>query len=128
ASALGGQRFRLRRPSADDPTFWVSAEKGYLREAGNLLVHLALLGVLVSIAVGGLFGYKANKLLVEGQGFSDTTAALDEFHPGRLVTGSDLAPFSMTLDKFTADYIESGESRGQPSNFDAYVTYRASSG
>jgi cytochrome c biogenesis protein len=128
ASALGGQRFRLRRPSGDDPTFWVSAEKGYLREAGNLLFHLALLGVLVSIAAGGLFGYKADKLLVEGQSFTDTTAALDEFHPGRLVTGSDLAPFSLALDSFSASYLTTGASRGQPDAFHALVTYTASPG
>jgi cytochrome c biogenesis protein len=126
ASVLGGQRFRLRRPGAGDSTFWVSAEKGYLREAGNLLFHLALLGVLVSIAAGGLFGYKANKLLVEGQGFYDTKAALDEFHPGRLVSGSDLAPFRLTLNSFSAGYFTAGTSRGEPENFDAHVTYSAS--
>jgi cytochrome c biogenesis protein len=128
AAVLGERRFRLRRPSSSDSTYWVSAEKGYLREAGNLLFHLALLGVLVSIALGGLFGYKANKLLVEGQGFSDTTAALDEFHPGRLVSGSDLAPFSLTLNRFSASYLTRGESRGQPADFDAYITYTASPG
>ena len=128
AAVLGRQRFRLRRPDADRGEHWVSAEKGYLREVGNLLFHLSLLGVLLSIAAGGLFGYKADKLLVEGQSFANTTSALDEFHPGRLVSGSDLAPFTMTLNKFTASYIESGESRGQPSNFDADVTYAASPG
>jgi cytochrome c biogenesis protein len=132
AAVLGGRRFRLRRsaPDGSEPGagHWVSAEKGYLREVGNLLFHLALLGVLLSIAVGGLFGYKADKLLVEGQSFADTTSALDEFHPGRLVSGSDLAPFSLTLNHFTASYIESGESRGQPSNFDADVTYTSSPG
>ncbi|HEX3711767.1 MAG TPA: cytochrome c biogenesis protein ResB, partial [Trebonia sp.] len=133
AAVLGGQRFRLRRSSADGPGdqgtgYWVSAEKGYLREAGNLLFHLSLLGVLLSIAAGGLFGYKADKLLVEGQQFYNTTSALDEFHPGRLVSGSDLAPFSLTLNKFTATYITSGESRGQPSDFDADVSYAASPG
>jgi cytochrome c biogenesis protein len=128
AAMLGGQRFRLRRPASGDSGHWVSAEKGYLREAGNLLFHLALLGVLVSIALGGLFGYKADKLLVEGQGFSDTMPALDEFHPGRLVSGSDLAPFSLTLDRFSASYLTSGDSRGQPSNFNANVTYTPSPG
>jgi cytochrome c biogenesis protein len=128
ASVLGGQRFRLRRSDAGGTEHWMSAEKGYLREAGNLLFHLSLLGVLVSIAAGGLFGYKADKLLVEGGSFYDTVSALDEFHPGRLVTGSDLPPFSLTLNKFTASYLTSGESRGQPSNFDADVTYAASSG
>ncbi|HEY0933315.1 MAG TPA: cytochrome c biogenesis protein ResB [Trebonia sp.] len=128
AAVLGGQRFRLRRPAAGDTGYWVSAEKGYLREAGNLLFHLSLLGVLLSIAAGGLFGYKADKLLVEGQSYSDTASALDEFHPGRLVSGSDLAPFSLTLNKFTANYVTSGESRGQPSDFDAAVSYTATHG
>ena len=133
AAVLGGQRFRLRRSAADDPDqggagHWVSAEKGYLREVGNLLFHLSLLGVLLSIAAGGLFGYKGDKLLVQGQTFADTTSALDEFHPGRLVSGSDLAPFTLTLNKFTATYIESGASRGQPSDFDADVTYASSPG
>jgi cytochrome c biogenesis protein len=128
ATLLGGQRFRLRRPAAGDNGYWVSAEKGYLREVGNLLFHLALLGVLVSIALGGLFGYKADKLLVEGQGFSDTRSALDEFYPGRLVSNSDLAPFRLTLNKFSASYITSGQSSGQPSNFNANVTYTASPG
>ena len=109
AAVLGGKRFRLRRSAADATDHWVSAEKGYLREVGNLLFHLSLLGVLLSIAAGGLFGYKADKLVVEGQpAFSDTVAALDEFHPGRLVSGSDLPPFSLALNKFTANYIESG--------------------
>jgi cytochrome c biogenesis protein len=128
AAVLGGQRFRLRRPAAGDTGYWVSAEKGYLREAGNLLFHLSLLGVLLSIAAGGLFGYKADRLLVEGQSFSDTTSALNEFHPGRLVSGSDLAPFSLTLNKFTATYVTSGASRGQPSDFEADVSYAASPG
>ncbi len=128
AEILGGQRFRLRRPDAGGTDYWVSAEKGYLREVGNLLFHLALLGVLLSIAAGGLFGYKADKLLVEGQSFADTTSALDEFHPGRLVSGSDLPPFTMTLNKFTATYIQSGQSLGQPENFNANVSYASSPG
>jgi len=128
AAVLSGARFRLRRPADGDKGHWLSAEKGYLREVGNLVFHLSLLGVLVSIALGGLFGYKADKLMVEGSQFSDTTSALDEFHPGRLVTGSDLAPFSLTLNKFTATYLTSGQSIGQPESFIANVTYAATPG
>ena len=128
ASLLGGRRFRLRRPADGDSGQWVAAEKGYLREVGNLLFHLSLLGVLFSIALGGIFGYKADELLVQGQTFADTSAQLAEFHPGRLVTGSDLAPFSLTLDNFTADYIDSGQSIGQPESFNADVTYTATPG
>jgi cytochrome c biogenesis protein len=134
ATVLSSHRFRLRRPDAGEGPgvtaeagagngYWVSGEKGYLREAGNLLFHLALLGVLVSVALGGLFGYKADRLLVQGQTFADTASALDEFHPGRLVTDDDLARFTMTLHKFTATYITTGEQAGQPSSFDARVSY-----
>ncbi|MBV9380013.1 MAG: cytochrome c biogenesis protein ResB, partial [Streptosporangiaceae bacterium] len=126
AGVLARRGFRLRRAPAAET--WVSAERGYLREAGNLLFHLALLGVLVSIALGGLFGYKADKLLVAGQTFADTRSALDEFHPGRLVGGGDLPPFTITLNQFAASYLESGPDRGQPSFFDARISYTASPG
>jgi cytochrome c biogenesis protein len=128
AGILGAHRFRLRRPAAGDSGQWVSAEKGYLREVGNLLFHLSLVGILVSIALGGLFGYKADKLLVQGTSFGDTVSALDETHFGRLATGSDLAPFRMTLDNFSASYITSGQNEGQPSSFKASVTYSATPG
>ncbi|MGH3226133.1 MAG: cytochrome c biogenesis protein ResB, partial [Streptosporangiaceae bacterium] len=116
---LAGHGFRLRRPadggSPDAEGPWVSAEKGYLREVGNLLFHLALLGVLVSVALGGLFGYKADRLLVQGETFADTQSQLDEFYPGRLVSAGDLGPFTITLNKFEASYVASGSQRGQPS-------------
>jgi cytochrome c biogenesis protein len=129
ARVLSGRGFRLRRADAADPGGdWVSAEKGYLREVGNLLFHLALLGILVSVALGGLFGYKANRLLVQGDTFADTVSALDEFHPGRFVTAADLAPFTVTLNRFDASYIPSGPQRGQPSSFDARVTYTGQPG
>ena len=89
---LGAKRFRLRTGDG-----WISAEKGYLREIGNLLFHIALLALLASVGLGGIFGYKANRLLVAGQSFADTPTALDTFHPGRLVNATDLAPFSITL-------------------------------
>jgi len=126
ARVLSGHGFRLRRAPSAGPAgegHWVSAEKGYLREAGNLLFHLALLGVLVSVALGGLFGYKADRLLVQGGTFADTVSDLDEFHPGRLVSAADLGPFTITLNRFDASYISSGPQRGQPSAFDARISY-----
>ncbi len=137
ARVLSGHGFRLRRPGdlnamtrqpSPGERDWLSAEKGYLREAGNLLFHLSLLGVLVSIAMGGLLGYKADRLLIAGQTFANTTTDLDEFYPGRLVSGSDLPPFSITLNRFNASYITSGPQLGQPAAFDAYVTYHAHPG
>jgi cytochrome c biogenesis protein len=131
ATVLAGRGFRLRtspgRP-ADAGEAWLSAEKGYLREVGNLLFHLALLGVLISVALGGLFGYKADRLLVQGTTFADTQSALDEFYPGRLVTAADLGPFTITLNQFDASYITSGAQRGQPASFDAQISYTARPG
>ncbi len=123
AAFLTRRRFRLSKGDG-----WLSAEKGYRREAGNLLFHVALMGVLVSIGVGGLFGYKADRLMVEGTSFADTVTDLDAYHPGHLVSPNDLAPFSLTLDKFSASYILSGPDRNQPSSFDAHVSYAAQPG
>jgi cytochrome c biogenesis protein len=131
ATVLARRGFRLRRQAAADvgtDAPWVSAEKGYLREVGNLIFHLSLLGVLVSVALGGLFGYKADRLLVQGTSFADTQSALDEFHPGRFVTAADLGPFSITLNQFNATYITTGEQRGQPEAFDAELSYTAQPG
>jgi len=123
AGLLGKRRFRLRTGEG-----WVSAEKGYLHEVGNLLFHVALLGLLVSVALGGLFGYKGNRLLVEGDSFANTPTALDVFHPGRLVSATDLAPFSLTLRRFAATYITSGSQRGEPASFSARLSYAAQYG
>jgi cytochrome c biogenesis protein len=120
AALLRSRRFRIRTGDG-----WVSAEKGYLHEVGNLLFHVALLGLLVSVALGGLFGYKANKLLVEGQTFGNTPVGLDAFHPGRLVSAGDLQPFSVSLRKFTARYVTSGAQRGQPSAYNASIRYNS---
>jgi cytochrome c biogenesis protein len=118
SALLSGNRFRLRTGDG-----WVAAEKGYLREAGNLLFHLALLVLLAAICLGGMFGYKANRLLVVGDSFANTATALDAFHPGRAVSATDLQPFAITLDKFEASYVPSGTLRGQPSDFDAFIHY-----
>jgi cytochrome c biogenesis protein len=123
AGVLRHRKFRLRTGDG-----WVSAEKGYRRELGNLVFHLALLALLCSVALGGLFGYKANRLLVSGTSFANTVTALDEFHPGRLVSSSDLQPFTMTLNRFTASYVSSGPTRGQPLSFNAYMSYSAQPG
>jgi cytochrome c biogenesis protein len=77
AAMLRRRRFRLRTGAG-----WVSAEKGYLHEVGNLLFHVALLGLLGSVALGGLFGYKGNRLLVAGGTFANQVSTLESFGRG----------------------------------------------
>jgi len=86
----------------------VSAEKGYLRETGNLLFHVSLVALLVGIAVGGFYGFKGTVLVKEGAGFANTVLAYDDVNPGRRFSPDRLVPFLVDLDQFTATYTEEG--------------------
>ncbi|GHE43307.1 cytochrome c biosynthesis protein [Streptosporangium violaceochromogenes] len=114
AARLRRMRFRVTTGPG-----WVSAEKGYLRETGNLLFHIALLGLLVAVGAGALYGYRGNVLVVEGEGFANTVAAYDRYMPGQQVSAESLEPFSFTVDDFQATYIAKGERRGQALDFEA---------
>lgn len=100
----------------------VSAEKGYLREAGNLLFHLAVLLVLVGFAVTGLYGFKGSVAVITGQGFSNTLTQYDDFTPGSRFNSSDLSPFSFTVQHFNVTYDRSGAGIGTPLTFDANLS------
>ncbi|MFF2700043.1 cytochrome c biogenesis protein ResB [Streptomyces cyaneofuscatus] len=115
---LGKRRFRAH-PVGDA----VAAEKGYLREAGNLVFHIALIVMLVAFAAGQLFKSEGGKLVVEGDGFANTLTQYDDFKSGSLYDSDSLAPFSFVLDDFVGTYEESGPQRGTPRTFEARVKY-----
>ncbi len=103
--------------------FSVSAERGYLRETGNLVFHTALVGVLVTVGFGGGFGFAGQRVVVEGQTFVNTLLAFDSFNPGRFFDPDSLDPYKMTLDSFDVVYeTENQEAFGQPTDFAANVT------
>ena len=106
----------------------LSAERGYLREAGNLLFHVSVLVVLVGFAYGQMFGYKGGVVTVVGQGFSNSLSQYDDFAPGRMFDPDDLAPLSLDVDDFHVKFLTSGPQMGQPESFDADLTYRSSPG
>ncbi|NEC65219.1 cytochrome c biogenesis protein ResB [Streptomyces sp. SID9727] len=101
----------------------VAAEKGYLREAGNLIFHIALIVMLVAFAWGQLFKYEGAKLVVEGDGFSNTTTQYDNFKSGSLYDDDELTPFSFTLDDFIGTYERKGPQIGTPRTYEARVTF-----
>ncbi|MFF4910816.1 cytochrome c biogenesis protein ResB [Streptomyces sp. NPDC001260] len=101
----------------------VAAEKGYLRETGNLAFHIALIVMLIAFAWGQLFKSEGNKLVVEGGGFSNTMTQYDDFKSGSLFTADDLVPFSFNLVKFTGTYETSGPNRGTARTYQAALTY-----
>ncbi len=101
----------------------VAAEKGYLREVGNLAFHIALIVMLIAFAWGQLFKMEGNKLVVEGDGFSNTLTQYDDFKSGSLFTQDDLDPFSFTLKDFKGTYEVTGPNRGTPRTFQADLVY-----
>jgi cytochrome c biogenesis protein len=101
----------------------VSAERGYLRETGNLVFHSALVGVLVAVGIGGGFAYNGNKVIVEGQAFTNVLSGYDSFSPGRFFNDANLVPYSIAVDKFTATYEEENiNAYGQPIDYTVDVT------
>jgi len=101
----------------------VSAERGYLRETGNLVFHTALIGVLVSVGIGGGFGFTGQRVVVEGQAFVNSLASFDSFNPGRFFSESELEPYTIVLDSFDVSYEEQNISAlGQAVDFTANVT------
>ncbi|MER5839710.1 cytochrome c biogenesis protein ResB [Streptomyces prasinus] len=101
----------------------VAAEKGYLREAGNLAFHLALIVMLIAFAWGQLFKSEGNKLIVEGNGFANTLTQYDDFKSGNLFDVADLEPFSFDVKSFTGTYERSGPNKGTPRTYETELVY-----
>ncbi|MET1051704.1 MAG: cytochrome c biogenesis protein ResB [Mycetocola sp.] len=107
----------------------VSAERGYLRETGNLVFHSALVGMLVTVAVGGGLGYAGQRVVVEGQTFVNTLLDYNSFNPGRFFDPDTLAPYALTLDSFEVEYEQENlDAYGQPIDYLAKVTTRLPNG
>ena len=96
---LEARRFRIREFEGS-----ISAEKGYLRETGNLFFHLALILILVGVSLGALFGMKGEAIVNVGDRFTNTPTTYDSLSYGKLFRDQSLAPFVITVDNFVAKY------------------------
>ena len=132
AALLAGHGFRLRRPAGAEATPdgpWVSAEKGYLREAGQPAVP-------PGPARGAGVGRAGRPVRLQGRPAAGAGRHLRGHRRAPWMSsiraGSSPPPTSgrsrITLNKFDASYITSGAQRGQPSAFDAHVSYTAQPG
>jgi cytochrome c biogenesis protein len=121
AQRLRGWRTIIRNHG---DTVEMSAEKGYLRELGNLVFHFSLLSLLVSAAVGKMLGYEGNVIVIAdgGPGFcSASPAAFDSFRAGNTVDGTALHPLCLRVNSFQSHYLSSG----QATSFAANIDYQA---
>ncbi|HEV7579999.1 MAG TPA: cytochrome c biogenesis protein ResB [Mycobacterium sp.] len=124
AGRLHGWRTAIRhREDTVSDTIEISAERGYLHEFGNIVFHFSLLGLLVAVAVGKLFGYEGNVIVIAdgGPGFcSASPAAFDSFRAGNTVDGTSLHPICVRVNDFQAHYLPSG----QATSFAADIDYQ----
>ena len=111
---LTKSRFRIRREENS-----ISAEKGYLRETGNLLFHLSLILILVGVSFGALFGMRGEAIINVGERFINVATTYDSLALGKLTNEKSLAPFEIKLERFEAQY---DPRTNQPRDYTAWVT------
>nr|WP_239028941.1 cytochrome c biogenesis protein ResB [Pseudonocardia acidicola] len=101
----------------------ISAERGYLRETGNLVFHLSLVGLLIGFAAGKLYGYEGQVIVLTGGGQFCNSSILgyDSFRPGLRVDGTQLEPFCVKVNDFEADYLPNG----QPLSYKSDIGYQS---
>lgn len=119
-----GYRVVVQDLDTDRPS--VAAERGFLKELGNLVFHVSLIGVMVAFAVTGLFGYRGQKVIIEGDTFVNNLVAYDNFRKGGYFNQDSLVPYSVRLDEFKPTFNREKVQYGQPTNFEAFVTTKDS--
>ncbi|MDF1487755.1 cytochrome c biogenesis protein ResB [Tessaracoccus caeni] len=111
---LASKRYRIRRTDEG-----ISAERGYLRELGNLVFHISLIVVLTGLAWSNLWGFSGTVVVVEGRGFSNVITQYDDFTTGAMADTDQLEPFSVSLESFRAEFETGDVQRGAARVFDA---------
>lgn len=111
-------------PEEDRAGKWsYSAEKGYLREFSNLVFHLSLVGILLTVLIGRMAYYEGQVIVVAGtennSQFCNTAVAnFDSMRNGPLFDGTTLTPFCVNVKNFNADYLPSGQAVDFSSDID----------
>lgn len=107
----------------DDGSRTLSTERGFLRETGNLVFHFALLGLIVAFAIGKLFSYSGQVIvLANGSEFCNSGVLnYDSFTPGLRVDGTHLDPFCVKVNDFSASYTPAGEAV----HYDSHIQYQS---
>ncbi|WP_081683714.1 cytochrome c biogenesis protein ResB [Granulicoccus phenolivorans] len=115
---LRAKHFRIRRDGDS-----ISAERGYLREAGNLVFHVSLVIMLLGIAAGVLYGYRGTAVVPEGRGFSNNLTQYDDISSGAMFTDRDLTPFTVLADQLDVRFETGPHAFGAPREFTLHARY-----
>lgn len=117
-AVLKQRRWRTTVRESDDGTLTIAAEKGQLRETGNLLFHTSIIFMLVGVALGSLMSWYGNRILSEDKAYCNNLQQYDEYGLGSWVDETDLPQFCLTLNSFDAEFTNGG-----PTAYDADVGY-----
>lgn len=96
---LKSKHFRIREIDGS-----ISAEKGFIRETGNLFFHLALILILLGISFSSLFGMRGEAILNVGERFVNTPTSYDSLAYGKLFKEGKLVDFTLKINSFAASY------------------------
>jgi cytochrome c biogenesis protein len=117
---LKAERFRVLESEES-----IAAEKGYLRETGNLFFHTSLILILVGVLIGGLFGVRGSAIVSQGERFVNNATSYDTISYGQITGENSLPPFTIKVDKFVAKY---NTLTSAPEDYTLYVTTVAEPG
>jgi len=101
---IARSHFSKRRYRIRDCESSVAVEKGFIRESGNLLFHLSLIGILIGVSAGVLGGMRGSAIVNEGESFTNVATSYDTLSAGRFFKLSDFPPVTLKVVKFTAVY------------------------
>jgi cytochrome c biogenesis protein len=119
-AVLKQRRWRTTVREAEDGTVTIAAEKGQLRETGNLLFHTSIIFMLVGVGTGSLMSWYGNRILSEDKAYCNNLQQYDEYGLGAWVDETDLPQFCLTLNDFDAQFTNGG-----PTAYDADVSWEA---
>jgi len=100
----------------------LTAEKGYMREAGNLVFHASLILITIAVAFGALFNYRGTIIVKEGNGFANNLTQYDDFHAGKFFKEKSMPNFYFYLKNFEVDFERGLNQRGAPRGFVASIS------
>jgi cytochrome c biogenesis protein len=106
----------------------VAGERGRLREFGNLAFHLSLVGLLLSVAAGHLWGWRGDVIVPVGQTTADAAGAYNTLDAGPWVNSGRLPAFSLHVDSMDVKFQAGGNEPGAPSVFAAKVSVQEGDG
>ena len=126
ATTLGQlKRWHVKETSAAEDragVYSISAERGYGRELANLIFHLALVAMMLTMVAGRIVYYEGHTIVVtesqaesalpvnQSKEFCNTSASnFDSFRAGALFDGTGLTPFCFVAHNFYADYLANGQ-------------------